>query len=165
MLVYPSICHTSFPFNNLSIYQRISFKFCICFCTINVLFVLGINGQISIIYHRVMALVNVKKMIFLASSFFTICSILMKLHKNDLTDKSFVLAQKVFLRGYLSRPRAIYMYKILNFFLYKIRVQNMCSSSETYSKSPESTKLPVMLKIYPTGVICPCVYKILNKSV
>ena len=46
--------HTSFPFDNLSIYKRISF-FCICICTNNVS--LGIvQGQISIIYHRVMAL-------------------------------------------------------------------------------------------------------------
>ena len=55
--VRPSV-HTSFPFDSLSIYKRISFKFCICICTNNVS--LGIvNGQISIIYHRVMALVNV----------------------------------------------------------------------------------------------------------
>ena len=55
----PSV-RTLFPFDNLSIYKRISFKFCICICTNNVL--LGIvNGQISIIFHRVMALVNVQK--------------------------------------------------------------------------------------------------------
>ena len=73
--------HTSFPFDNLSIYKRISFKFCVCICTNNVS--LGfVNGQLSIIYHRVMALVNVQKM-FLASSSFTIWSIMMKLHKND----------------------------------------------------------------------------------
>ena len=56
--------------NNLSIYKRISFKFCICIYTNNV--PLGIvNGQISIIYHRVLALVNVRKKWFLASSSFT----------------------------------------------------------------------------------------------
>ena len=56
--------------NNLSIYKRISFKFCICICTNNV--PLGIvNGQISIIYHRVLAFVNVRKKWFLASSSFT----------------------------------------------------------------------------------------------
>ena len=56
--------------NNLSIYKRISFKFCICICTNNV--PLGIvNEQISIMYHRVLALVNVQKNWFLASSSFT----------------------------------------------------------------------------------------------
>ena len=59
--VCPSV-RTSFPFDNLSIYQRISFKFCICICIKNVS--LGIvNGQISIISDRVMALVNVQKMV------------------------------------------------------------------------------------------------------
>ena len=65
--VRPSVVRTSvrtsFPFDNLSIYQRISFIFCICTCSNNVS--LGIvNGQISIINHRVMALVNVPKMVF-----------------------------------------------------------------------------------------------------
>ena len=61
-VVRTSVC-TSFPFDNLSINKWISFKFCICICTNNVS--LGIvNGQISIIYHRVMALVNVQKMVF-----------------------------------------------------------------------------------------------------
>ena len=53
---WPSVClsilqsvRTSFPFDNLSIYKRISFKFRICICIKNVS--LGIvNGQISIIY-------------------------------------------------------------------------------------------------------------------
>ena len=54
---------TLFPFDNLSIYKQISFIFCICICTNNVS--LGtVNGQISIIYHRVMVLVNVQKMVF-----------------------------------------------------------------------------------------------------
>ena len=83
---------TSFPFDYLSIYKWISFKFCICICTNNVS--LGIvNGQISIIFHSVMALVNVQKMV-LASSSFTIWSIMMKLHKNDRSNKSSTLAQK-----------------------------------------------------------------------
>ena len=69
--LWPSVClsvrspyvRTSFPFDNLSIYKRISFKFCICICIKNVS--LGIvNGQISIIHHRVMALVNGQKMVF-----------------------------------------------------------------------------------------------------
>ena len=78
--VRPSV-RSSFPFDNLSIYEQISFKYCICICTSNVS--LGvINGQISIINHRVMALVNVQKM-FLASSSFTIWSIMMKRYKND----------------------------------------------------------------------------------
>ena len=78
--VRPSV-RTSFPFDNLSIYKRILFKFCICICTNNVS--LGIvNGHISIIYYSVMTLVNLQKM-FLASSSFTIWSIFMKLHKND----------------------------------------------------------------------------------
>ena len=65
---WPSVCpsvvrtpsvRTSFPFDNLNIYQRISFKFGICIYANNVS--LGIvNGQISIIYHGVMTLVNVK---------------------------------------------------------------------------------------------------------
>ena len=60
---------TSFPFDNFIIYKRISFKFFICICTNNAS--LGIvDGQISIIYHRVMALVNVQKQkMFLASYF------------------------------------------------------------------------------------------------
>ena len=54
---------TSFPFDNLSIYERISFEFCVCICIKNIS--LGIvNGQSSIIYHRVMALVNGQKMLF-----------------------------------------------------------------------------------------------------
>ena len=67
---WPSVClsvrpsvRTLFPFDNLSIYKRISFEFCICICIKNVS--LGIvNGQMSIIYHRVMALVNGQKMVF-----------------------------------------------------------------------------------------------------
>ena len=58
-----SSVRTSFPLDSLSIHQRISFKFCTCICTNNVS--LGIvNRQISIIYHRVTALVNVQKMVF-----------------------------------------------------------------------------------------------------
>ena len=34
-VVCTSVC-TSFPFDSLSIYERISFKFCICICTNNV---------------------------------------------------------------------------------------------------------------------------------
>ena len=46
-----------------SIYEQISFKCRICICTNNVS--LGIvNGQISVIHHRVMALVNVRKNVF-----------------------------------------------------------------------------------------------------
>ena len=92
--VRPSVVRTSvrtsFPFDNLSIYKLFSFEFCICICANNVS--LGIvNGQISIIYHRVMALVNVQKL-FLASSSFNIWSIMMKLHKNDRRNKSSILA-------------------------------------------------------------------------
>ena len=76
----------SFPFGNFSIYKRISFKFCICICTKNASLGNG-NGQISIIYHSVMALVNVQKW-FLASSSFTIYRIMMKLHKNYRSNKS-----------------------------------------------------------------------------
>ena len=54
---------TSIPFNNLSIYKWISFKFCICICTNNVSLGIAI-GQISVIYHRVMALDNVQKIIY-----------------------------------------------------------------------------------------------------
>ena len=35
LYVRPSV-RTSFPFDSLSIYKRISFKFCICICTNNV---------------------------------------------------------------------------------------------------------------------------------
>ena len=60
--VHPSV-RTLFPFANLSIYKRISFKFCIGSRVKNVS--LGIvNGQILVIYHRVMALVNGQKMDF-----------------------------------------------------------------------------------------------------
>ena len=98
--VRPSVCstsvrpsvRTSFPFDNLSNYERISFKFCICICTNNVSLWI-FNGQISLIYHRVMALVNVQKC-FLASSSFTIWTIMMKLHKNDRSNKSCILALK-----------------------------------------------------------------------
>ena len=60
--VGPSV-RTSFPFDNLSIYKRISFKFCICISTKNVSLRI-VNGQISIIYHRLMALVSGQKMFF-----------------------------------------------------------------------------------------------------
>ena len=60
--VRPSV-RTSFPFDNLSIYKRISFKFCICICIKNVSLWI-VNGQISIIYHRVMAIVNGQKLVF-----------------------------------------------------------------------------------------------------
>ena len=60
--VHPSV-RTSFPFDNLSINKGISFKFCICICTNNVSLWI-VNRPIWIIYHRVMALVNVQKMIF-----------------------------------------------------------------------------------------------------
>ena len=63
---WPSVClsiRTMFPFDNLSICKQISFKFSICICANNVS--LGIvNGQILIIYHKVMELVNVQKMVF-----------------------------------------------------------------------------------------------------
>ena len=61
-VLHPSV-RPSFPFDNLSIYKRISiFQICICISTNDVL--LGVvNGQISTIYHRVMALVNVQKML------------------------------------------------------------------------------------------------------
>ena len=71
---WPSVCppvRTLFALDNLSIYKQISFKFCICICTNNVPLAI-VNGQISIIYHRVLALVNIrKKKKFLASSSFT----------------------------------------------------------------------------------------------
>ena len=57
--------HTSFRSDNLSIYKRISFKFCVWVCNvprISRLEVNGIvNGQILTIYNRVMALVNEQK--------------------------------------------------------------------------------------------------------
>ena len=90
---WPSVCpsvRTSFPFDNLNIHQRISFKFGVCIYTNNVS--LGIvNGQISIIYHGVMTLVNVKKWFF-ASCSFIIWSIVMTLHRNDRSNKSSILA-------------------------------------------------------------------------
>ena len=78
----------SVRFDNLSIYKQISFKFCICISTNNVSLGIG-KGQISIIYHRV---VSVFKKWFLASSSFTIWSIMMKLHKSDRSNKSSRLA-------------------------------------------------------------------------
>ena len=57
--VRPSV-RISFPFGSLSIYKRISFKFCTNNGSLRI-----VNGKIiSIIYHRVMALVNVQKMVF-----------------------------------------------------------------------------------------------------
>ena len=79
--------------NNLGIYKRISFKFRICICTNNV--PLGIvNGQISIIYHRVLALVNVRKKngFWPLVPLLIIWSIMMKLHKNARNNKSSILA-------------------------------------------------------------------------
>ena len=62
--VFPSVIRTSirtsFPSDNLCILKQISFKFCRSICTNNAS--LGIvNGQIIVIYHRVMALANVQK--------------------------------------------------------------------------------------------------------
>ena len=89
--VRPSV-RTSFPFDNLSVYKRISFRFYICHCTNNVS--LGIvSGYISIIYNRATALVNIQKW-FLDSSSFIIRSSIMKLHKNDQSNKSSILAEK-----------------------------------------------------------------------
>ena len=76
-----------------SIYQWISFKFCICICT-NKVSLWIVDGQISIIYHRVVALVSIQKMVF-ASSFFTVWSIMMKFHINN---QNFVLARKFVFR-------------------------------------------------------------------
>ena len=67
MSVRPSVVRTyvrtSLPFDNLSIYKRFSFKFCVCICTNNVSFGI-VNGQILIIHHRVITLVNVQKMVY-----------------------------------------------------------------------------------------------------
>ena len=90
--VRTSVC-TLFPFDNLSIYKWISFRFCICICTNNVSLWI-VNGQISIIYDRVMARVNIQKMVF--GLYFTIWSIMMKLHKNDRSNKSSILDQKFY---------------------------------------------------------------------
>ena len=60
-LVTPSVClsiHTSFLYDNISIYQQISFRFGICICTKNVMLRI-VNGQILIISDRGMALVSV----------------------------------------------------------------------------------------------------------
>ena len=91
-----------------------------------------VNGQISIICHGVMALVNVKKW-FLACSSLSLWSIIMKLHKNDRSNKRCILAQKFcHLRLSVLAHGAIYMYKIMKKNLCKIRVQT--SPAETYSK-------------------------------
>ena len=58
---------TSFPFDNLNVIKRISFKFCICICTNNDSLWI-VNGQISIIYHRFLAFVNVQKWLLASSS-------------------------------------------------------------------------------------------------
>ena len=82
----PSV-HTLFLFENLSIYQRISLKFGICICLDNIL--LGILAvQILIISDRIMA----QKWV-MATSSFTIWSIMIKLHKNDQSNKDFVLVK------------------------------------------------------------------------
>ena len=73
--VCPSVVRTSacpfvrtlFPFDtcNLIIYQRNSFRFCKCICTIFKNVSIGIvNEKISILSDRVMALVNVQIMGF-----------------------------------------------------------------------------------------------------
>ena len=54
-----------------------------------------VNGQKSIINHRVTALVKVKKM-FLACSSFTIWSITMKFQKINQSNKSSILAKKFY---------------------------------------------------------------------
>ena len=62
--VRPTIVRTSvlphFVSDNLNIYKRISFKFCISICIFNVSLWI-VNGQMSIIYLRVKALVNEQK--------------------------------------------------------------------------------------------------------
>ena len=71
--VCPSVVRTSacpfvrtlFPFDNLIIYQRNSFRFCKCICTICKNNSIGIvNEKISILSDGVMALVNVQIMGF-----------------------------------------------------------------------------------------------------
>ena len=54
------------------------------------------------------------KKCFFASHFFTVWSIMMKLHKNDQSNKSFLLAQKFcHLRLSAFCPGAIYVFKIM----------------------------------------------------
>ena len=63
----PYVRPSALPFRSItSIYEQISFKFCICICIKNVSLWI-VDGQISIIHHRVMVLVNGQEW-FLASS-------------------------------------------------------------------------------------------------
>ena len=60
-----SVCPSAllFPYNNISIYKQMEFRFCICVGIKNV-FIGIVNRQVSIISDRVMALVNVQKVVF-----------------------------------------------------------------------------------------------------
>ena len=66
--IIPLSVLTLFPFENVSIYfKQISFKCCICIHTKHV--TLGIDSSISIIYHRVIALVIVQNSFLVSTGF------------------------------------------------------------------------------------------------
>ena len=90
LYVSPSV-RTSFPFDSLSIYKRISFKFCICICTNNVSLGIVIGDKFRQFITELWRLSMYKKC-FLASSSFTIWNIMIKHHKYDLSNKSSILA-------------------------------------------------------------------------
>ena len=95
----PSVVRTSvrtlFPFDNFSIYKRISFKLCICICTNNV-WIGIVNGHISIIYHGVMALVNVQKCGFFGLWFLYYLAYHDKTAQNDQSNNSSYLSLDFF---------------------------------------------------------------------
>ena len=78
----------------------------------------------------------------------------LKLATNDRSDKMFLLTSKFCPQGVVSPcPGAIYMYKIMLFFFYKIRLQRdffwTCSSWLKWQE------LSVDIKILSPGVVCP----------
>ena len=85
-----NVCIDLIIYCHLLVSNLIAFKFCIRISTNNIS-LRTVNRQISRIYNRVIALVNVQKMVF-ASSSFTIWSITMGLHNNDCSNKSSILA-------------------------------------------------------------------------
>ena len=108
-VVRPSV-RTSFSFDNFSIYKRIPFKLCIWIHT-NTVSLEIVNGQILIIYPRVMKPVNARKMFF-ASSSFPSCCIMMKLYKIDRSNKICIaqgIIESVYFR-FLQRLSVVYCF-------------------------------------------------------
>ena len=127
--VRPSV-RTSFPFDSLSIYKRISFKVCICICTNNVSLGIVIGDKFRQFITELWRLSMYKKW-FLASSSFTIWNIMIKRHKYDRSNKSSILAKKYCHLRLSALAVGLYTcIKSWKKYICKIRVQSC--PSETY---------------------------------